>query len=138
MESNGQKGRVHISQTTAQELIKSGKSSYIVERDDKITAKGKGVMTTYWLVDKGVDQSSSGSESRRSAVDTVQLDDIGHGSIGRITEQSSVLPIETAVRVEKTVEVCFFLQIAWLICKLSMPSFSALKNTALARSSIEC
>jgi class 3 adenylate cyclase len=49
MESNGAKGRIHISQTTADELTERGKSHWLTPRDDKIVAKGKGEMQTYWL-----------------------------------------------------------------------------------------
>ena len=49
MESNGMKGKIHISQTTADELIKLNKSHWIVPRADKIVAKGKGEMQTYWI-----------------------------------------------------------------------------------------
>ena len=49
MESNGTKGRIHCSQATADELILSGKSSWLITREDKVTAKGKGEMQTYWI-----------------------------------------------------------------------------------------
>ncbi|CAB9525722.1 Receptor-type guanylate cyclase gcy [Seminavis robusta] len=49
MESNGQPGRIHASATTATELQKLGKAEWLTLREDKITAKGKGLMTTYWV-----------------------------------------------------------------------------------------
>jgi class 3 adenylate cyclase len=49
MESNGERGRIHVSQATADALIAKGKSSWVVARPDKITAKGKGEMQTYWV-----------------------------------------------------------------------------------------
>jgi class 3 adenylate cyclase len=49
MESNGSKGRLHISQTTADELTKAGKAHWLTPREDKIVAKGKGEMQTYWV-----------------------------------------------------------------------------------------
>lgn len=49
MESNGQKGRVHISQGMAHALALQGKAHWYAPRPDKITAKGKGEMSTYWL-----------------------------------------------------------------------------------------
>jgi class 3 adenylate cyclase len=49
MESNGERGRIHASQATADELIARGKSSWLVARQDKILAKGKGEMQTYWV-----------------------------------------------------------------------------------------
>jgi hypothetical protein len=49
MESKGEKGRIQVSEETAKLLIKAGKSHWIKERVDKIEAKGKGVLQTYWL-----------------------------------------------------------------------------------------
>jgi class 3 adenylate cyclase len=47
MESNGMKGKIHCSQTTADALITAGKTQWLTSREDKITAKGKGEMQTY-------------------------------------------------------------------------------------------
>ena len=41
------KGRIHVSQETADELIMAGKTAWLKTRQDKITAKGKGEMQTY-------------------------------------------------------------------------------------------
>lgn len=49
MESTGQRGRIQISQDTADLLIAAGKSDWVSLRDEKIVAKGKGEMQTYWL-----------------------------------------------------------------------------------------
>jgi class 3 adenylate cyclase len=49
MESNGAMGRIHVSQETADELIASGFSHWLTPRQDKIMAKGKGEMQTYWV-----------------------------------------------------------------------------------------
>lgn len=49
MESNGSPGRIHVSEATAKELRAKGKHSWLVPREDKIVAKGKGEMQTYWV-----------------------------------------------------------------------------------------
>jgi len=49
MESTGQVGCIHVSQDTAGALISSGKTHWLKEREDMIKAKGKGVMTTYFV-----------------------------------------------------------------------------------------
>ncbi|CAB9501057.1 Receptor-type guanylate cyclase gcy [Seminavis robusta] len=49
MESNGQKGRMQVSQTTADLLIAAGKDRWLTAREDKVEAKGKGAMQTYWV-----------------------------------------------------------------------------------------
>jgi class 3 adenylate cyclase len=57
MESNGVRGRMHVSQTTADALIAKGKSHWLVAREDKIEVKGKGEMQTYFVtvnLDKSV------------------------------------------------------------------------------------
>jgi class 3 adenylate cyclase len=60
MESNGMKGRLHVSQTTADELTKAGKSHWLIPREDKIVAKGKGEMQIYWLTGRS-------SETRKNS-----------------------------------------------------------------------
>lgn len=52
MESTGEKDRIQISQETADELIVAGKADWIMPRQDKIVAKGKGELQTYWLLAK--------------------------------------------------------------------------------------
>jgi hypothetical protein len=49
MESTGVRNRVHISETTADLLVQSGKEHWLKQRDMKIIAKGKGEMSTFWL-----------------------------------------------------------------------------------------
>ena len=58
MESTGLPGRVQISQATADQLAKYGKTSWFTPREDKVMAKGKGHLSTNWL--KVVTPSSSG------------------------------------------------------------------------------
>jgi hypothetical protein len=41
MESRGTRGRVHVSQETANLLIKQGKEHWVTPRTDKVLAKGK-------------------------------------------------------------------------------------------------
>ncbi|CAB9500856.1 Receptor-type guanylate cyclase gcy [Seminavis robusta] len=49
MESNGVPGKIHISQSCADELIRHGYQSWLELRPDKVFAKGKGEMTTYFV-----------------------------------------------------------------------------------------
>jgi class 3 adenylate cyclase len=58
MESNGKPGRIHVSQQTADELIGKGKASWITQREDKIVAKGKGELQTYWVTPRSTTKSA--------------------------------------------------------------------------------
>lgn len=49
MESTGEKGRIQVSEATAELLTNAGKSHWIQERVDRIVAKGKGELRTFWL-----------------------------------------------------------------------------------------
>ena len=49
MESNGKPGQIHVSASTAECLIASGKGRWLTPREDKIVAKGVGEMTTCWV-----------------------------------------------------------------------------------------
>lgn len=49
MESTGQRGKIQVSQETADLLVAAGKMSWITPREDRVIAKGKGEMQTYWV-----------------------------------------------------------------------------------------
>ncbi len=49
MESLGQRDKIQLSQETAALLIAAKKKDWVSPREDKIIAKGKGELQTYWL-----------------------------------------------------------------------------------------
>ena len=49
IEATGEGNRIHLSQEAADELKAANKGHWVKAREDKIHAKGKGLMTTYWL-----------------------------------------------------------------------------------------
>lgn len=51
MESNGLRGKIQVSETTAKLLIAADKASWLKKRDTLVAAKGKGDMQTYWVHD---------------------------------------------------------------------------------------
>eukprot|EP00980_Cylindrotheca_fusiformis_P017442 scaffold5439_cov132-Cylindrotheca_fusiformis.AAC.1 len=49
IESTGMRNRIHISKSTAELLEEMGRSHWFVPRKDKVSAKGKGELETFWL-----------------------------------------------------------------------------------------
>jgi class 3 adenylate cyclase len=50
MESTGLRDKIQVSRDTADLIIAAGKSNWLTSREDRVVAKGKGEMQTYWLV----------------------------------------------------------------------------------------
>ena len=48
-ETTGTPSRIQVSQDTADELTARGKSHWLTPRQDKVEAKGKGLMQTYYV-----------------------------------------------------------------------------------------
>jgi len=48
MESTGLGGKVHVSEETADLIRQSGQTRWLIKRNEKISAKGKGQLQTYW------------------------------------------------------------------------------------------
>jgi 3'5'-cyclic nucleotide phosphodiesterase/Adenylate and Guanylate cyclase catalytic domain len=72
IEATGEGNRIHLSQDAADQLIAGNKSHWIQAREDKVSAKGKGLMNTYWLNTKfkaGAGSSSGGASSERHTID---------------------------------------------------------------------
>jgi hypothetical protein len=66
VESTGMRNKIHISHETAELLAGSGKGHWITSREEKVVAKGKGEMQTYFLDLRGESAkstSSAGSDS---------------------------------------------------------------------------
>lgn len=64
MESTGLPNRIQVSQETADLLESAGKGGWLTQREDKVIAKGKGHLTTYWLDLRRNVTRSVGSRSR--------------------------------------------------------------------------
>jgi class 3 adenylate cyclase len=79
MESTGQRDKIHISQETADLLIGAGKGHWVTPRAEKVIAKGKGELQTYWLNLRGdsskSQQSAGSSVSDIREVETVSMND---------------------------------------------------------------
>jgi Adenylate and Guanylate cyclase catalytic domain len=69
MESTGVRDKIQCSQATADILIESGKQHWLKLRPDGVAAKGKGLLTTYWL-----------NPSTRVATESLSTDETGSNS----------------------------------------------------------
>ncbi|CAB9503949.1 Receptor-type guanylate cyclase gcy [Seminavis robusta] len=78
IESLGQRNRIHISKETADLLAAAGKKHWIVPRKEKVYAKGKGELETFWCTSKTDDTRSvrSGASSRENDGVDVELREI--------------------------------------------------------------
>ena len=52
MESHGLAGQIHISEETAHVLMAKGKSHWVTPREDQLDVKGKGLLQTFWVVNR--------------------------------------------------------------------------------------
>jgi class 3 adenylate cyclase len=69
MESTGLRDRIQVSQDTADLLIAAGKTKWVEARDEKVVAKGKGEMQTYWVA-VGSSKKNSSDGDTSSVVDS--------------------------------------------------------------------
>jgi 3'5'-cyclic nucleotide phosphodiesterase len=70
METTCLRGRIQVSQATADLIVEASKGHWLTKRDDVVEAKGKGRMQTYWLELKHGKSSASGSGSTKDTSDT--------------------------------------------------------------------
>ena len=89
IESTGKKDRIHCSETTAQLLRDDGRDDWLVPRESKVHAKGKGDLTTYWIKHRVV-LSSTSSSGVNGTDDSI----LGEEKAG--SSSSSPLPHETS------------------------------------------
>ncbi|GKY91565.1 hypothetical protein MPSEU_000128400 [Mayamaea pseudoterrestris] len=59
IETTGMKGRIHLSQETADLLVAAGKVNWFYSREEKVFAKGKGELNTFWLKSGATRQKAS-------------------------------------------------------------------------------
>jgi len=68
MESTGSPGRIQLSTASADKLKAAGHASWLVEREDAVEAKGKGLMQTFWLQGEKKDTKAVHETSGRSYI----------------------------------------------------------------------
>lgn len=89
MESNGRRNDIHISEETAFLITAAGKEHWLIPREDKIHAKGKGELTTFWLKSRkasGGSVTTSGSDSVVSIGETDATASTG-GSVSALSKR---------------------------------------------------
>lgn len=99
MESNGVRGRIHVSQSTADALIAKGKGHWLSQRVDKVIAKGKGEMQTYW-----VNVTSDNAAPSRASAKTISIsiDDKFASRAEQVDEESGVAQDQTTEQAERS------------------------------------
>ena len=101
IESTGVKGRIQLSQETADLLIAAGKSEWITPRDTKVHAKGKGEMQTYWLLLS--DRSAQGT-STSGGEDIEDFDCDQESPNASVTEVSQMVQKVSSDKVVRLIE----------------------------------
>jgi len=74
MESTGEKGRIHISKSTADHLVASGKGHWLESREGGVQAKGKGTLQTFWVVRSRKTLKSKKTSENHSSFDNSDSD----------------------------------------------------------------
>ena len=77
IESTGARNRIHLSKETADLIVAADKGSWIRMRDEKVVAKGKGEIQTYWLL-AGTSGSSAGTRDDVSSSEQFSLNGSNH------------------------------------------------------------
>ena len=76
MESTGRPNRIQVSKETSEFLVDCKKEHWLTPREDKVNAKGKGELDTFWLEVKSNETKSNMSSGRSS---NTSLADTNHG-----------------------------------------------------------
>lgn len=103
MEHTGMPNRIQLSSFTAELIIKAGKGHWVQPREETVFAKGKGEMSTYWLV---ADQQDKGHDETTSCSSIVDFDEgILEAEITKSMGSLPDLPTKTMRLVEWNTEV---------------------------------
>jgi class 3 adenylate cyclase len=97
MESNSSTGKILCSKETADLISAGGKPQWLSERKDKVIAKGKGEMITYWITVKSV--GSDGETLLTGGSSEISQGD-AFGTIQGLND--SILPLSTRQNCKKS------------------------------------
>ena len=73
METTGERNRIQLSEQTAHILVAHGRGSWLQPREDKVEAKGKGTLSTFWLREEVASPRLWQGESERGGGGDVHL-----------------------------------------------------------------
>jgi hypothetical protein len=68
--STGMRGRIQVSQTTADLIRRAGKGSWVQPRKDTVVAKGLGALQTFWIEQETKEQVVMNSSNSNSSSET--------------------------------------------------------------------
>lgn len=107
MESTSEAGKIQLSAETANELLKNGKANWFLPRPDRIYAKGKGELNTFFVksnLNRGSDQQNTENSSNHMSSqhqDTSDVESVGEDMDGNSDRKSRLIDWN----VEKLVEI---------------------------------
>eukprot|EP00980_Cylindrotheca_fusiformis_P003083 scaffold719_cov117-Cylindrotheca_fusiformis.AAC.3 len=104
MESSGDRGRIQVSQVTADLLMEAGLAKWIIPRSMKMFVKGKGEMQTYWVrkSNRPIKPKAANLESGMSTLDEEAETEESSGRAEE--EEGGFLGMEGMNKTERLVE----------------------------------
>lgn len=104
MESTGTPGMIQASKATAELLIKAGKENWVTPRADRVSAKGKGQMETYWIESNKSGRNSIQNHAASSEDDLSDVLDALVDPIDRLADELYD-PLSDASKVAKSMRL---------------------------------
>eukprot|EP00934_Nitzschia_sp_Nitz4_P005892 Nitzschia sp. Nitz4//scaffold49_size126201//42312//46233//NITZ4_003637-RA/size126201-processed-gene-0.137-mRNA-1//1//CDS//3329553134//5882//frame0 len=98
IEATGVKNKIHLSQQTAELIIKAGKEHWVEPRDKLVAAKGKGQLKTFWLRTTAEEMAAAISEQDPNVSDDVtSKDNVSKKTLRRLSVTSTASSTATSV-----------------------------------------
>jgi len=105
MESTGSRNRIQVSNETADLLKAAGKGYWVSPRKEKVKAKGKGVVETFWLdIKKQSSKSETSSKSQTSESNGSLEFDMAHLKASSHTKHGLELDASLPANVQRRVQ----------------------------------
>ena len=108
MESTGVVNRVQVSEETSKLLVGAGKEHWLMPREEPVEAKGKGILTTFWLKKSGVASSDRYSDDHTTSMSTSTFEG-GLVDVSALSNSFGAISSKTSRLIGWNVEVLFTL-----------------------------